>query len=120
MILKFNISLLMVPNGNHLTKSLVGKLCPLALGYDPTSVGLSSVGTDDTLCLPCHGQDNGLVLVFFVNSIRASEVDLGIEFKPGANPSTTPFFDMGLHLSTTRWFYRTPPTLIGRLQLTPA
>ena len=32
-----------------------------------------------------------------------------IDFKPGANPSTTPFFEGGLHLNYSRWFYRTRP-----------
>ena len=34
----------------------------------------------------------------------------------GTNPSTTPFFERGLHLNYSRWFYRTRPTLIGHLQ----
>ena len=58
---------------------------------------------------------------FFMYPIGASGNDPGrIDFKPGANPSTTPFFERGLHLSSSRWLYRTPPTLVGRLQLTPA
>ena len=62
-----------------------------------------------------------LVLVFYINPIGASKVGPGrIEFKPEANPSTTLFFERGLHLNSSRWFYRTPPTLIGHLQITPA
>ena len=37
---------------------------------------------------------------FFMYPIGASGNDPGrIDFKPGANPSTTPFFEGGLHLS---------------------
>ena len=57
------------------------------------------------------------VLVFFINPIGASGIDPGR--RPGANPSTTPFFERGFHLNFSRWFYRTPPTLIGRLQQSP-
>jgi len=52
--------------------------------------------------------------VFFVYPIGASGIDPGrIDFKPEANPSTTPFFEGGLHLSYSRWFYRTRPTLMA-------
>ena len=58
-----------------------------------------------------------LVFRVFINPIGASEIDPGrVDFKYGANPSTTPFFERGLHLNYSRWFYRTRPTLIGRLQ----
>ena len=37
---------------------------------------------------------------FFMYPIGASGNDPGrIDFKPGANPSTTPFFEGGLHLN---------------------
>ena len=61
------------------------------------------------------------MLVFFVSPIGASELTRGVSSSNlGTNPSTTPFFETGLHLSSSRWLYRTPPTLVGRLQLTPA
>ena len=61
------------------------------------------------------------VLVFFINPIGASELTRGVSSSNlGTNPSTTPFFERGHHLSSSRWLYRTPPTLVGRLQLTPA
>ena len=48
----------------------------------------------------------------FYYPIGASGINSGrIDFKPGANPSTTPFFEGGLHLNYSRWFYRTRPTL---------
>ena len=59
-----------------------------------------------------------LVLVFFINPIGASELTRGVSSSNlGTNPSTTPFFERGLHLNSSRWLYRTPPTLVGRLQL---
>ena len=62
-----------------------------------------------------------LVLVFFINPIGAFELTRGVSSSNlGTNPSTTPFFERGHHLSSSRWLYRTPPTLVGRLQLTPA
>ena len=49
------------------------------------------------------------VCVFYY-PIGASGINSGrIDFKPGANPSTTPFFEGGLHLNYSRWFYRTRP-----------
>ena len=48
------------------------------------------------------------VCVFYY-PIGASGINPGR--KPGANPSTTPFFEGGLHLNYSRWFYRTRPTL---------
>ena len=51
---------------------------------------------------------------FFNYPIGASGIDPGrIDFKRGANPSTTPFFEGGLHLNYSRWFYRTRPTLMS-------
>ena len=62
-----------------------------------------------------------LVLVFFINPIGASELTRGVSSSNlGTNPSTTPFFERGHRLNSSRWLYRTPPTLVGRLQLTPA
>ena len=63
------------------------------------------------------GAISKLVCVFFINLRGASGVDpVRIDFKPGANPSTTPFFERGLDLNYSRWFYWTRPALIGRLQ----
>ena len=70
---------------------------------------------------PWKGGTWRVVLVFFINPIGASELTRGVSSSNlGTNPSTTPFFERGLHLNSSRWFYRTPPTLVGRLQLSPA
>ena len=38
------------------------------------------------------------------------------ELNPGSNPIHTPVSERSLHLSYSRWFYRTRLTLIGHLQ----
>ena len=55
------------------------------------------------------------LFVFLINPIGPSGIDPGR--RPGANPSTAPFFERGLHLNFSRWFYRPRPTLIGKLQV---
>ena len=57
------------------------------------------------------------VFVFSIDPIGASGIDAGC--KPGANPSTTPFFERGLHLRFSRWLYQTRSTLIGKPQTHP-
>ena len=71
-------------------------------------VEMGGVSVVIALFLVCVFSDRGFVFVFFINPIgAASGIDPGrIDFKPGANLSTTPFFERGLHLSYSRWFYR--------------
>ena len=56
-------------------------------------------------------------LAIFIKPIGASGIGPGR--RPGTNPSTTPFFEKGIHVDFSRWFYRTRPTLIGHLQTHP-
>ena len=70
------------------------------------------------MCRPVLVKYSVVVLVFFISPIGASELTRGVSSSNlGTNPFTTPFFERGLHLNSSRWFYRTPPTLVGRLQL---
>ena len=49
-------------------------------------------------------EGGNISFAFFMYPIGASGNDPGrIDFKLGANPSTTPFFEGGLHLNYSRW-----------------
>ena len=66
----------------------------VVFGYcDPTH---NLAALSDPVCLPFYEFDMG-----FTNWAGES--------KSGSNRSTTPCFEMGLHLSYSRWFYRTRP-----------
>ena len=56
-------------------------------------------------------------LLFLLRRKKKKKVGIGAnpqQRNPGPQTSTT------LHLSHSRWFYRTPPTLIGRLPVQPS